>query len=43
MGKQYLPHQQLGLGVLCPDAAHVVAARLFVVYIGHGIKLGKSG
>ena len=35
---QELPHQQLGFGILAPDARHVITARFFGMYIGHRTK-----
>ena len=40
MGKQIPPHQHLGLGILSPDAAHIVTAGGWVVNIGHNPKIG---
>ena len=33
------PHQQLRLGILAAYTGHVIAARLFGVYIGHKAKV----
>jgi lipid A disaccharide synthetase len=35
IGKQKLPHQHFGLCIFPFNAAHVVRAGCFVVYIGH--------
>lgn len=32
---QEAAHQQLGLGILALDAAHIIAALFFAVHIGH--------
>ena len=35
---QKLAHQHFGLGILTPNARHVIAARFLTVYICHGTK-----
>lgn len=38
-GVQEPSHEHFGLGILALDAAHVVAAGLRIVHIGHALKL----
>lgn len=42
IGKKEFPRQHFRLGVLRFYAAHIVASRLFIVYIGHVCKGSKS-
>ncbi len=37
-----LPHQYLGPGIFALNAAHVIRAGCFVVYVGHASKVKRK-
>jgi hypothetical protein len=38
---QKLTHQHFRLGILTPNARHIITARFLIVYIGHSVKLNN--